>query len=509
MTRVTDPVADSGPTTQFAYYDRSQLGSCPAESAGRTIETRPDQTLVSYCFDARLEVSEVVSTAEESPELEELAVAGYAQKHSVSPDTARAALRIQDRASGLPEEITAGSANAGYGGVWFDHAQRTVKVGLTPGTDATPVQQSFTARGLTGSSGVVQVASTQRQLEDARERLMSALSDLAQANLLSASFRSSQNDVLLETATAMTSAQRQRVTAAAAAETVKVTVVASDEPTFATLDLACDRRACDPPMRGGIALWRTSPIRSDCTSGFMARTRTTAESPRVVTAGHCVQAWLATGSSIIGLAQPGERPPPLNTLGAPVANPAPVVGNAGDFGLITVEPTSRFYNGGLLSPWVYVSRNDRQGDPEADSGRTTRNPKYRIRAHRDNQFTGSARNVEGATVCATGAVSGTHCGEITKRGLRRGGKDVRRAELEVFNCNYDAAKLNNSAEEFQPGDSGGPVFKRATAYGIISAVIDLGKDSNGNQKYNGCRMYFAGAKEAESALNVDILPKDP
>jgi len=52
LIQVTDTQNDTGPTTTFAYHDATQLGACPGGSAGRTVETQPDGTEVTHCYDA-------------------------------------------------------------------------------------------------------------------------------------------------------------------------------------------------------------------------------------------------------------------------------------------------------------------------------------------------------------------------------------------------------------------------------------------------------------------------
>ena len=499
MKWITDPATGAGTTTTFAYsFDTT---GCETGSVVRTVQTRPDGQTVTYCVDGNREVLDMIHSSEESPVLEDILVGGYARSLNVSHDVAREALQTNYRADGLGEEVAAGAAGTGYAGVWFDEGQRKIAVGLTVGTDATPVHQALSNRGLTTASSIVRVASTVEKLEQERDRILDQLDDLLQAGVLRGEVRGPENDVLLETASSMTADQRTRVNGAIAGAAVKVTVQAHPDASFRTTLLRCDdTKACDPPLRGGIAYFRTQPtLKRHCTGAFVVRAKTTARTPYLLTAGHCIMPERQIAGNTVGLspqiqtiamAKGGDDdiPPqqPLNTVGT--STPYWHFGKSGDFGLVEINSTSPFFN--ALAPWVYVSRNPDQGPPP--SGRTLRQPKYRIYRTTSNNDRGP--------VCVTGLTSGTKCGKISRLRATQGG--VRSlAAVRLFDCDDDIA-----TDHLQYGDSGGPAFIRGSARGIISSF----------DTEHACTVYISGATVAEkhpfrtssgSTFNVDILPE--
>jgi YD repeat-containing protein len=68
LIQVTDTTNDTGPTTTFAYHDSTELGTCPSEAAGRTVETQPDGTEVTHCYDAAGGVIDITAPVIAEPE---------------------------------------------------------------------------------------------------------------------------------------------------------------------------------------------------------------------------------------------------------------------------------------------------------------------------------------------------------------------------------------------------------------------------------------------------------
>jgi trypsin len=88
----------------------------------------------------------------------------------------------------------------------------------------------------------------------------------------------------------------------------------------------------------------------------------------------------------------------------------------------------------------------------------------------------------------TGQETGSSCGEVTDLNVESGG-----ALGGLFTTKIKhLGKMRNCAPE--TGDSGGPVFKRGVAYGLVSGT-------------SGCDVYFQGAVTAQNVLNVDILTR--
>ena len=489
FTRVTNPTTDTGLTTQFAYHDKTSLGACPAESAGRTVETSEDG-VITYCWDERLEVIETTYPGTESPVVEEMVADGYADRHSVSIETAKVALDTQGRATGLGEVVSEGATEAGYGGVWFDHGDRHMKVGLTPATDATPVQNELAARGLTNRSDIVRVPHTQGKLIIERDRILNQVLDLVTREVVAGGFRANHNDVLIEVAASITAAERSRVNAAVAGATVPVTVRQSTEQSFNVEEYSCGGRSCDPPMRGGVGMRLTNPFNSIfCTTGFIGRLIAAApnNTPHVLTAGHC--------NRRLSLADEPARVPrggdndldqdrPWNLLG--FLRPGWYETESGDFGLIGINENSPYRS--RLVPWIRVTGNDKQG-PKESRYRTRSDPSYRIHTTSGNQA--------GTSICITGWRSGTKCGEIDDVGFKRDDKKIYFARGRLYRCDDDFP--HNDA--LRKGDSGGPVFIRGSARGIFAGGPDGPDDVDAT-----CEFYYSGAREAECQLNFDILP---
>ena len=460
MTRVTDFANDSGPTTRLDYYSKTQLGTCPPESAGRSVETMPDGNTVTYCYDARLEVIDLTSTAAESPALEEVAARQYVSEFNVSPATARAALSLQNRADGLSELILDSPADAGYAGVWFDNTGRRVKVGLKTGTDATPVHQAISDLGIQASTDVIFVAHTHRELEQSRDAALAQLADLVTAQLVSGSYDSSRNAVIVDIANSLTAAQRSRVDAAVAAASARTIIEVQPVASLAEVLTDCNPQACDPPLRGGV---RISTEGGGCTGAFVAHSRSD-NLPYLLSAGHCFD-------------DPNERDDPWQ-----VANPAGGpsrtigsfhnyhVGGEGDFGIVRINDEP--FGGTMLRNYVYVS-----GGRLQDGGRLTRlDPTYEI--HR------SRRNKIGFALCYTGQYSETICGRTARLGKMDGpAKSI--GWLKRFRCGTDTQP--------RPGDSGAPFFKKHAAFGILRGYLP-----------QTCYTTYSGAIQAEDKLRVSI-----
>jgi hypothetical protein len=153
----------------------------------------------------------------------------------------------------------------------------------------------------------------------------------------------------------------------------------------------------------------------------------------------------------------------------------------GDHGLIGINSASPYIN--ALRPWVLTSENKDQGVERS-------NPTYRIGVARRNQ--------ENTTVCISGYRSGTRCGEVEQLGEDFTDPETGRyigsvAAVQMYECTDD-----NPNTQLLKGDSGGAVWKRGAALGLVS-----GKDEE-----NGCTSYISGATVAECDLDIDILPTD-
>jgi hypothetical protein len=187
---------------------------------------------------------------------------------------------------------------------------------------------------------------------------------------------------------------------------------------------SCSGPDCDPPLRGGVGIYR--PLKPDwskyvaCTAGFVA-TKGTAR--MLLTAGHCTNwggGWYAAYANhaphLMGF---------VHTSTFPVS----------DIGAIEVASVKWLFQ----KPWVYKR------------APLTHNEKYPI--------TGSATAVIGTFVCKSGWAAGSSCGIVI--GIDTWADYPSGA---VFKLNAVWSKDGCAAK----GDSGGPIYAQSKGYGILS-----------------------------------------
>lgn len=468
VTQIIDGPNSTDPTTTFAYAAAS--APCAAPAVRKTTVTVPGGTVHAYCTDVNgglVDVETSPSTAE-SPVLEDLASEQYAGEFNVTQLVAREALRLQGRADGLGEEVNASSSGGGYAGYWFDNTSRRVKVGLKTGTNSTGAQQKITARGIAADTDIVYVANTIGELEQARDTMLTTLSDLVDAGKVGVGFRPQGNALTVTTATGLTSTEQGRVTTARSSAGVATTLVVEPTANITPELAACNVLVCDPPARGGRAI--DGPDRS-CTGGFVARSRSD-QLPYLITAGHCVRDGGSGPWNIF--TSDGDK-----QLGFP-ANWE--FGDSGDFGLIGISGSAFTGN---LQPWVYIE-NVRTRTPGGRLIMRRHDPSYTIRL--------AERNFAGRTVCYTGQFSGTVCGQTVELGAKRAGA----GSLAIWRA-HECGPGKKITKSVVKGDSGGPFFMNRRAKGFMS-VMSL---------TDRCVAYYSGAVVAQDELNVEILTPSP
>jgi hypothetical protein len=218
-------------------------------------------------------------------------------------------------------------------------------------------------------------------------------------------------------------------------------------------------------VRGGTQIFSFTKDNDDnqisCTAGFNSWSRSDGKE-YVMTAGHCLDDF-PDDRSQWGVLDSRKKAYLLGSAHRWY------YGDHGDLGIVEVEPLSDFSNI-LQRSMVYVAR--------STTGSTTRNPHYRIRR--------TAYNQVGRIVCMTGATTGSRCGEVKKlnTAVKKSLFEGRIKHLgKLYSCGV------------KRGDSGGPIIKSGTAYGMIVS-----------KRLFGCNVYFQGAKTAENELNVSIVP---
>ncbi len=274
--------------------------------------------------------------------------------------------------------------------------------------------------------------------------------------------------------------------AVAAAAPVRVTVVDSTEPDFSPTPTAArchfynqgdlnevphndefGSLSCDAPLRGGMRLYHEadSSVGGDphlaCSAGFQATIdpgEVDAGRSVVLTAGHCVA---DTQGERSWQARTYNRYRGRHWYQVGVESPHYIVGQPGDAGMVFMSE----------GPWSTHSANvvfvGKTGDTRRAEAYVIRQVKY---------------NAEDEMVCMTGSTNGTRCGEIEDLGVSNEGNDFQ-------------AKVDTCAG---PGDSGGPVYIKGQARGLIAS------QKEGAGPIPGCSTYFQGARPTELALGVTI-----
>jgi len=461
-------VSPDGTSSRFAFHYQQAGADCAQTAAWQTRVESPGRS-ETFCIDHSLRVLGLGRTAEgESEAVQEIAAEGYANEFNVSREEARRVLTIQDRAGGLGEAIADSGAAAGYAGVWFDDAERRLKVGLRTGTDSAPVTAELASRGLLADTDILALSHTQRELEEGRDRVVVALQDLVDAGTVSVGFDTSRNAVVIGASASITAAQRSRADAAAASEAVRTVVQEEAASNYLPELLGCSTFSCDPPFRGGVAFENNQ---GSCTSGFIAGGGPGNATPYVITAGHCLSNGPAVGENRARLSNGAQRI--IGFFRSQVED------ERGDFGIFGINENSVYRR--LIRSYVVVTRYRRRADPPAEPVATTADSTYPIRVSR--------RNGLRFVICGTGQLAGTICGRVTALG-RANGRYGSQGIFQAFNC------PSSTAPVFVDGDSGAPFFKRNYAFGILSARVPGTR----------CAFFFSGAKEAEDALNVQISP---
>lgn len=489
VTQIINGPNANDPKTTYTYAAAS--APCETGAVRKTTVTNPDSTVSVYCTDATGSLVNLSSTAAESPVIESIAAEGYAEDLGVTHYVAEGALRLQDMALGMGEEVADSSSGTGYAGVWFDESSRRMKVGLTTGTNSTGASAVIAARGIQASTDIVTTANTVGELENGRDSILAALPSLVSSGLVSAAFDAPTNSVPVTVANSLTSGQLSQVNAARSASGVTTSLTTAPTPTLATGEpLVCNNASCDPPLRGGVKMVTAGG--GLCTTGFLATGKSPSRSatPHVVTAGHCVD------SIDTWLLPPASLALPQQTIGTAGASTDWKYGDDGDVGVFPIASSSGLYTNNR--PWVYVRRSRQPVDGGSGISRTPRDPSYHISATPNVEYPGSQRNVNRTVICFNGMVSGTRCGKITSVGLpsiiNDGGVKLIefQAQVKMFQCG-PGKKYQTGAV---PGDSGAPFVKRHKALGLLS-------HRNGNGSGN-CVISFSGAREAENLLKVRI-----
>jgi hypothetical protein len=311
-----------------------------------------------------------------------------------------------------------------------------------------------------GLDGVV-VGRAVRYSGLALDATLSALSDrIAEANHdarvpLSVALRTDANaiEVTRPDLEPMTTAQTAFLSNAVATYGSQLQIIRDDgvPQTAACTSL----QLCDPPLRGGLQI-HDAYI---CTSGFMVQSKVDTKK-YVLTAGHCAAADAGTWQHDFANGVSHNIGVRHNWI----------FGESGDMAIVTINNAP----GWSPQPWVTVT---------AQNGAypTVANNQYEIKK------VSTSGDMIGEYECKTGQTDGTRCGKIEALGVT------------VSYSNGPTVKnLGRANIHVCKGDSGGPVFVKHRAYGLVSGTKLNSPDC-------GDTMFYQGVKVAAASMNVNLL----
>jgi hypothetical protein len=398
----------------------------------------------------------------EDPGLQELAATYYATKHALDYETALRRVAIQDRAAGIEDEI-ATLVGDEFAGVWYDaHNEGRLEIGLTERAEpwAGRIRDLARARGVDTDCDLVPVRFTEAELVKSQEHVRASVMDLVERGHVRTSYDTSVNSVIVTALATLPPDEEDRVRRLE--DTPGVLVRRTDAPSQIGQTMSCNITYCDAPLRGGRQIGSSGG--GGCTAAFMARWNANPQVLLALTAGHCDALFSGTWSARDEGNQWHQLGSAFSTLFA---------GGTGlDAGTIRIN-TGSFWFSPTPAPWVVVK----------NGPNTTYNPNYAIKSDSYSSL--------GQVLCRTGAVSGTHCAEVSKLG----------SDLVTYDPNGNPHTLLNMGEldmcAAQPGDSGGPIYKSQRAYGIFSSSISA--------QPIACAEVYQGVRGAEKALDVSIM----
>jgi Trypsin len=381
-----------------------------------------------------------------------------ANEWGIPIERAQARVDRQEAAAALADDARA-RFGASFGGAYLDQARDGVlMLGFTGAVPSAELDRLADRHGLRGLVAGIRVRNSQDRLEAVSAALSAGLAsaNAGAAVPIGLALRLDVNAVEVSQPATVpaTDAQRRFLATAAARYGETLLFVRSDEvPDVA----ACDFPDCDSPLRGGVS------IHGDvtCTAGFMTQSKVDTKK-YVLTAGHCLDGdtdatWhthLANGNAV-NIGQPHNF-----TFGA-----------AGDMGIIRILDTGYWNPKG----WVYVTSSN-------GAYPTVTNSSYTIGG------TGWSSPLIGKYLCKTGQTTGTTCGKVEAVGqtVSYPGTTVHNlGRAKIYTCK---------------GDSGGPLYVKHVAYGLVSGIsLNAGSTSCGNTTY------YQGVKGAANAMNVNLL----
>jgi hypothetical protein len=383
-------------------------------------------------------------------------------KYQLSEDEALRRLDLQERVTTLLDDYAA-ALGEDYGGLWIDQAGGGIAmVGALPGQEDL-VREIAAARGV--EPVVVRVGRSIAQLRTVQEQLLSTVPGNSGLEVGGVYVQTNQVNLLVkdepqgsaqdQARSALMSQLAQDHLGAVRFGTAEGEIVTAacvhTSGSFSSLG----KTWCDPPLRGGVgisaanAVYQSGPVR--CTAGFNVR-RLLDGGRYLLTAGHCA------GGPVF---QSRFADNSIQNIGF---FKSWVWDSRGDAMIIGLANPS----GWNPKPWVFRTA----------GSDTTQSAAYTIRR--------SATTSIGMAVCMTGRRDGTECGEVIDND--RPGDRVRHVAEVRGGC-------------MRGGDSGGPVYRSHTAYGIVHG----GRHRDDNNNYCSTTWLYQGVRGAMNLLGVRLV----
>lgn len=380
---------------------------------------------------AGAEARSVVSKGVDVDPVDMLVVEAMKREYEVSAEVAYLRALEQPSFEKLNDELQAKFGNDGWGGAWIDHeTDGQLNVAIVDPALANVITASVPAE-LEGRVKVVQVTHDISRLYEATDAVTELQATNPEITWIAPFYPTNSVQVVTTGSTAESSALVEEVVRRAGNVPVQFEF-GSGEMMLASC--FTHLQVCDPAPVGGIEITEAGNPTHNCTFGFAVRSNVSG-TVYGMTAGHCVvagySAWYIAGNP--------------SYTNYSIGNPQLYYNDGGgatrrDFALLRFDATPAPSNTRVL---VQASSG---GTP------TTLNISYPISA--------TGEMITNGYYCKTGQFTGTECSRKVSR-------------------TYNVDRLYNPevAAVVCVGDSGGPVYKNNTAYGIIHALDNGGTEN--------------------------------
>jgi hypothetical protein len=383
----------------------------------------------------------------------------YSNRFDVSLREAKSRLDLQRRGAEIVTTLEEEQGHR-YSGVWFDNQAGEFVVPVLPGVDRNAVRQDFTGLEFRFSHA----SSSWEELEAGQASIDASLRNLYRADLVQTGLDPRLNAVVIDVAKSADDRALREIEEVASSSGVDVEIDRAESNLLEAQPAACFFPNCPPPLRGGVEIKSSSGgAPRHCSAGFKAEG---GGNKYILTAGHCTAGgyttWEATDSSIFL--------PPKEKLVGPVEQMSFPIN---DWSKIRVNGYGEYWNEPswptLVSVW---------------------SPLFPEEAH---AIEAEGRSYAGQYVCHSGRTSGSSCGTVTKLNVT---VEYSKTEIVFGLTEFGPACING-------GDSGGPVFVKHIALGLVSGL------ANTEAPYCQQPIIYAEITKAADDLGVKVAPRTP